>query len=419
VFLGALSAVLLSLGAAGLARTAQTPVEPEASRIERGRLLFEQRWTVAPSGLGRWGRGPTSNGEACTDCHAQLGRGSPPASPDEPLRQGVLRLSQRVGKLLLPHPAYGDQLQHQGVLGKVPGEGEVYVEWYESAITLADGTTVALRTPRVRLSGLSYGDLGRDSLLSLRLAPPLAGLGLLEQVNVASLERIAARQRGQGLSGRLGMLPGAHGEAPSIGRFGQKAAQPDLTAQIASALFMDLGVISPRFPSHDCPPLQWECAAHAGAGAPEIAADEIEDLAAYLRSLPAPASASAAALGSVGAALFLSAGCGGCHLPALDRDSGEPVHAYTDLLLHDLGPGLADNRPEGGAGGREWRTAPLWGMRAHIEGTAHAGLLHDGRARSVAEAILWHDGEARAARDAFARMSRPQRDALTAFVESL
>lgn len=416
--LTALAAALLGLS---LARSADAPGDGTTAPHVAGRHLFEQRWSVAPSAFGRWGRGPTSNGEACADCHVETGRGSLPATPDDPLREGVLRLSQRVGDLLLPHRAYGDQLQYQGVLGKVPGEGEVYVEWLTHGVTLGDGTRVELRAPRVRLSGLAFGALGDATIYSLRLAPSLAGLGAFEQVSAATLERVAARQRARGLSGRVNLLADSDGAQPRVGRFGYKATQPDLRAQSASALFMDLGITSSGFPAHDCPPVQWECAAHAASGPFEIADDEIDALAAYLRGLaaPVPLAPSTATLRE-GARLFAVAGCDGCHVPALEREAHlAPLRAYTDLLLHDLGRGLSDDRPEGGAGATEWRTAALWGMRAYLALTPRPALLHDGRARSVAEAILWHDGEARAAREAFARMSSDQRQALATFVESL
>ncbi len=405
-----------------LARSAGAPEAIDTARAERGRMLFEQRWSVAPSAFGRWGRGPVSNGEACTDCHVGTARARPPGGPEEPLRQGVLRLSQRVGGLLLAHRAYGDQLQFQGVLGKVPGEGEVFLEWQAHTVVLGDGTRIELRAPRVRLRGLAFGELGEDSVFSLRLAPSLAGLGQLEQVSVAHLERLAARQRERGLSGRLSLLPGADDGAPArVGRFGHKAMQPDLRAQSASALFADLGITSARFPTHGCPPVQWECIAHRGSDAIEISEEEIGELAMYLRGLAAPTpTLDFTARAREGAALFAAAGCDGCHVPTLERDAGSvPVHAFTDLLLHDLGAGLNDARPEGSAGPREWRTAPLWGMRAYLARTSDAALLHDGRARSVTEAILWHDGEARAARQTFAQMSASQRAALAAFVESL
>ena len=388
--------------------------------LERGRALFEQHWSAAPSGFGRWGRGPLSNGEACSDCHAQGRRGALPASADEPLRQGVVRLSQRVGPLLLPHRAYGDQLQYQGVLGKVPGEGEVHVDWVEHAVTLGDGVRITLRRPLLRAVGLVFGDLDADTVASLRLAPALAGVGLLEQIDDARLRARAAAQGSAEVSGRIALIADAGGGAPRVGRFGHKASQPTLRAQAASALFADLGVTSTLHPQHACPPVQWECIAHAAAAEPEIGDQDLAHLVRYLRSIAAPPSLPAPRREHrAGARLFAEAGCGACHADALPlAGGGEPVRAYTDLLLHDLGAGLGDDRPEADASGREWRTAPLWGLAGHPHGTPRA-LLHDGRARSVAEAIMWHDGEARGARRAFARMRETQRNALVAFVKSL
>jgi len=417
----AVSAIILLAGTLIGARHSALAGTSDGQLIERGRILFEQRWTVAPSGLGRWGRGPTSNGEACIDCHADTGRGAPPEASDEPLRQGVLRLTQHLGTLRLPHPAYGHQLQYQGVLGKVPGEGEVYIDWHEHALTLADGARVILRRPHIRLSGLAFGELGEDTLKSLRLAPALSGLGLLEGVSEATLRRIAGNQVHPGVSGRLNTATDPHTGATFHGRFGHKASQPNLRAQTISALHMDLGITSARFPDQNCPPLQWECLAQPASAAPEISEDEIDALVTYLRAIPAPPRMpSKQATRVLGERMFRMAGCNTCHVAALESGpSRTAVDAYSDLLLHDLGEGLSDGRPDAGATGREWRTAPLWGIGAYLSRSAQPALMHDGRARTLQEAILWHDGEARRAREAYARMPKASREALVAFVESL
>ncbi|MEQ8701044.1 MAG: di-heme oxidoredictase family protein, partial [Bauldia litoralis] len=99
--------------------------------------------------------------------------------------------------------------------------------------------------------------------------------------------------------------------------------------------------------------------------------------------------------------------------------SRQTIHPFTDLLLHDMGPGLADGFPEFGATGREWRTPPLWGIGLFRAVNGHTFYLHDGRARSLAEAVLWHGGEARAARERFRTLPKSDRDALIAFLESL
>jgi CxxC motif-containing protein (DUF1111 family) len=128
-----------------------------------------------------------------------------------------------------------------------------------------------------------------------------------------------------------------------------------------------------------------------------------------------------------GKALFGDAGCAACHLPKLSTGawpefpelSRQTIRPYTDLLLHDMGEGLADNRPAFDANGREWRTPPLWGIGLVSKVNGHTFFLHDGRARNLLEAILWHGGEAEAARERFRRFSQEERDALVAFLDSL
>jgi CxxC motif-containing protein (DUF1111 family) len=128
-----------------------------------------------------------------------------------------------------------------------------------------------------------------------------------------------------------------------------------------------------------------------------------------------------------GKQLFYKAGCASCHAPKFvtRRDSQRPYHSfqliwpYTDLLLHDMGEGLADELVESEASGREWRTAPLWGIGLTPLVNGHSQLLHDGRARNVLEAILWHGGEAEAAKRQVLHFNKEDRQALSQFVESL
>jgi CxxC motif-containing protein (DUF1111 family) len=384
---------------------------PDRERFETGRVLFGQRWTVAPSAFGRWGRGPLSNADACTGCHAGNGRGRPPLAADEPLRAGVVRLALRdaAGS---PHPVYGEQLQPQGVLGRVPGEGDAYVDWIEHRVAFADGVIVQLRVPRVRFAALGYGPLGEDTLASLRIAPPLVGMGLLERVPGDALERLA-RSQAPDVRGRVAR------RSDGIGRFGHKALHASLRSQIAAALHFDLGVTSALFPDEDCTAHQPACRAFPVPQAPEIRADELAALAAYLGHATPPPARTAGADPASGAALFAQLGCAACHVAALLLDDGTAIHPYSDLLLHDLGPGLADGRPEGVASGSEWRTAPLWGLGLSEQVNGNAFLLHDGRARNAEEAILWHGGQAQAAREAFRRLPAAMRDALLAFLAAL
>jgi CxxC motif-containing protein (DUF1111 family) len=148
----------------------------------------------------------------------------------------------------------------------------------------------------------------------------------------------------------------------------------------------------------------------------------------YSRHLAVPARRDAGAPEVLaGKRLFYEAGCTACHTPkhGTARDTADPalrgqlIWPYTDLLLHDMGEGLADHRPEGVADGREWRTPPLWGIGLTGTVNGHTYFLHDGRARNLTEAILWHGGEAQASRERFRLMPPRDRAALLAFLASL
>lgn len=401
-------------GAAAAAEVGAGSNAPDRDRVQRGRLLFEQRWTVAPSSLGRWGRGPTSNAEACTDCHVDLGRGAPPEALDEPMTRMVLRLSTRARNAdgaPQPHPVYGLQLQVQGTLGVVPPEGSATIDWIEVPVALEDGAIVRLRRPQVRITALAFGALETDTRLSARMAPALAGVGLLEAIPDAALAALAARDAGDGIRGRVHRLRGG----TIIGRFGHKATAPSLHEQILTALHEDLGLTSTTFPRQNCPLAQTACGQQPVPLQPEVSDDDVNDLVALMRALPPPTRRAVDGPDERrGEALFLALNCGGCHVPRITPEAPE---AYTDLLLHDLGNGLADGRPEFGAGGGDWRTSPLWGIGAAA--ASGARFLHDGRARTLEEAILWHGGEAEAARLRYTRLPQSDREALIRFLSTL
>lgn len=402
----------LALGCAGaIAADADAPA-PDDPEV-RGRQVFEQRWTVAPSAFGQWGRGPLSNGEACTDCHADHGRGVVPDRPDESLRQALVKLAVP-GDPPRPHPVYGAQLQHQGILGRVPAEGQAHVEWIENVVTLRDGTRVPLRAPRLSLRELAHGPTGPDTLTSMRIAPALHGVGLLDTIpddDLLARERLPRRD---GVRGRLNRIADAATGATRLGRFGHKAGQPDVRAQVLVAFLEDLGVTSSSTPREPCTVAQRECLAEPPSRGPELRDAQLDDLLAHLARLPPPPPPRTPF--PRGALLFERIGCAECHTPAWRAVDAtgiiRRIQPFTDLMLHDLGPGLADGVPEHAARPADWRTAPLWGV-----GRSRA-LLHDGRARNVEEAILWHDGEAAAARTRYAALPAHARKAVLRFVES-
>jgi CxxC motif-containing protein (DUF1111 family) len=236
---------------------------------------------------------------------------------------------------------------------------------------------------------------------------------------------------GDGVSGRAHRVRATDG-AMRVGRFGWKASQPTLEAQVAAALHGDMGLTTSARPAENHSSAQADAFAAASGGSPEVDDLKVARLAHYCRVLAVPAprapdSDAARAQLERGRALFASASCTACHRPSLRTGPASPIErlrevefeAYTDLLLHDMGEELADDRRDGDANGREWRTPPLWGVGLIEVVNGHTRLLHDGRARSVEEAILWHGGEAARARDAYAALSAEDRAALVAFVKSL
>ncbi len=417
-----------------LAFTRTVPGLDAAARREAalGERLFLLDWPVAPgTGDAPGGLGPGFDRVSCAACHPRNGRGAPPGAPGEPA-SFILRLSlpgTGVHGEPLPHPAYGEQLTRQAIPG-VPAEGRVAVEWEEVAGRYGDGTPYRLRRPRILLRDLAFGPLGGDVRLSLRTAPALAGLGLLEAVPDQTLVALAARQAAEtpDLAGRLNRVwdPAAGMFRP--GRFGWKAAVPDLRHQAAIAASLDIGLTSPLFPAESCPPVQAACRAAPVGPRPDLGDAELDRLTLYLRSLDAPPPSGAEDSAVVrGAALFTETGCAACHVPTLVAGpvpqasglGGRTIHPYSDLLLHDMGEGLADGRPDFGASGREWRTAPLWGLGAGARVAGHDTLLHDGRARGPAEAILWHGGQAESAREVFRMMPTEDRAALLRYLGTL
>jgi CxxC motif-containing protein (DUF1111 family) len=395
-----------------------------------GNRLFNTNWTIAPSSVrGFDGLGPTFNRVSCSGCHTRDGRGRPPPSGEGPMDSMLVRLSvPDGGGGAMPHPAYGDQLNERAIPG-VPAEGRVRItyDWVEGHY--ADGMPYSLRRPRYELVDLAFGSLDEGAMLSPRVAPAVIGLGLLEAVPRATLEALADPddRDGDGISGRVNRIANDDGTTRA-GRFGWKANVASLREQNAGAALGDLGLTTPELPVENCPPVQTSCAAAPTGGSPEISAEFLDKLTLYTRLLAVPAQRDSGDWRvRHGQRLFREAGCAACHLPTLRTGPDAPLpelvdqtfHPFTDLLLHDMGDELADGRPDHDADGREWRTPPLWGIGLVEIVNGHSFLLHDGRARDLAEAILWHGGEGAAAREAFRTMSAEDRAALLRFLASL
>ena len=405
-------------------------------KARSGRGLVRQTWVISPSVDPRIaGLGPTYNRPACISCHPRNGRGEAPATQDEPMRSMLVRLSIP-GKDAhggpRPEPVYGDQLNEFGIPG-VSGEGEAFLEWEMHRERLADGTEVELRAPQIKFRHLGYGALSAKLMTSARVAPSIFGLGLLEAVPEADILALAKAQKAakQGVAGQPNYVWDAKRQRHTLGRFGWKANQPTVRQQIAGALAGDMGITTELSPEPNCTPAQTACAASQeknGEQHPELSATDLDEMALYhyILAVPEPRHQDAPQIRR-GKALFAAAGCASCHQPELKTGAfpafpalaGQNIHPYTDLLLHDMGQGLADHRPDYQANGRQWRTPPLWGIGLTQTVNGHPHLLHDGRARNFLEAILWHDGEARQAKENIRKMSPSEREALLKFLGAL
>lgn len=396
-----------------------------------GNSFFKQNWVEAPSSTAaRDGLGPFFNARSCSACHVKDGRSRPPDA-DEPNREGLLL---RVGVRAndgpdRAHPAYGEQIGDSAVQGVAP-EARVVLHVETRPGAFGDGTPYELAAPRYELADLSHGPLGDDAVLGPRVAPHLVGLGLLEAIPAESILAHADPddRDGDGISGRAHVLGIDEHGTPRLGRLGWKATQPDVLAQTAAAFVHDMGITSSLFADEALSTEQRASLRFVSGGAPEIDARTLDRVAFYTRALavPAPRGVERADV-QQGRALFDAYGCAACHVPSFTTSASashpafasQTIAPYTDLLLHDLGPELADEKRDGDALPSEWRTAPLWGLGLVPVVNGHSRYLHDGRARDLCEAVLWHGGEALRSRERFRNAPRHEREALLAFLGAL
>ena len=404
------------------------------------RHLFRKRWgaghsvdnqKVSTVGITD-GLGPTFNRSSCSGCHLKDGRGHPPRTPDEPMKAMVIRLSipgVDINGGPLPHPEYGTQLQNNAI-GEIPEEGRAVIQYEEIQGFFADGKPYSLRAPIYEFSEMSYGPIDENVLYSPRVAPAMYGLGLLEAIPESSIKAQSDPEDldGDGISGRPNWVWDPVTQTRAIGRFGWKANVANLHQQVASAAIGDMGITTSVFPDQNCLPAQTACLSEMPTSSPELDDVRLATLIMYSRSLAVPAKRDIdKPVVRKGEKLFMEAGCASCHTPnsktsstaAIPALANQDITPYTDLLLHDMGEGLADGRPDFEATGREWRTAPLWGIGLVHHVNLHRFFLHDGRARGLEEAILWHGGEAESSRDIFLSMVAEDRTALLAFLKSL
>ena len=416
-----------------------------------GDSIFRKLWVSSPSSTtASDGLGPLYNARSCEGCHIRDGRGHPPESnwPDDNAVSMLLRLSippqdSEQQKLLdsgragvIPEPTYGEQLQDFAVTG-LAAEGRMQISYSEHPVTLADGTQVRLQKPTYRITGLNYGSLHPETMISPRVAPAMIGLGLLEAIPEQTILALADPddKNQDGISGRPNQVWDRENNRPALGRFGWKAGNPTLNQQNNGAFNGDIGISTPTRSSvwGDCTEQQPDCLQQPHGNTPaqdnrEASQAMVKMLLFYTRNLAVPVRRGADKPEVLaGKQLFHQSGCAQCHEPSyqtgqradMPGQSNQLIWPYTDLLLHDMGEGLADNRPEYAADGREWKTPPLWGIGLTRIVSGHSRFLHDGRARNLLEAILWHGGEAEQARQAVIDMNATDRKYLISFLESL
>ena len=398
--------------------------------FEVGDSFFNQNWVAAPSSTeARDGLGPTHNALSCSSCHSHDGRGKPPDNPSDPERGLLLRLSIPGADSLADEPTYGGQMQDRAILG-VPVEGRIEIVYEVVRGQYPDGTMYTLRRPVYSVEDLAFGPLHSDVQVSPRIAPATIGMGLLEAILEEDILALAdpGDTNGDGISGRPNFVWDIRRDQLVLGRFGWKANQPTVEQQAASAFLGDIGITSSLFPVENCPSSQEKCRLSPNGGSPEIPDSRLEKVTLYIQTLAVPAMRDTEDKEvQQGARLFVQSQCSVCHTPRYETGDTHPVEPlrnqvifpYTDLLLHDMGAGLADNRPDGRASGTEWRTPPLWGIGLVETVNGHTMFLHDGRARSIEEAILWHGGEAEEARQHFMGLTVEERRALIRFLKSL
>ncbi|MGI9611505.1 MAG: di-heme oxidoredictase family protein [Acidimicrobiales bacterium] len=418
---------------------------PELSNEERrafeiGDSFFTQNWVTAPASTdARDGLGPTFNAQACSSCHVLDGRGFPPDVTGNEARLGLLlRLSvpgsDPVTGAPLPDPTYGGQLQDRGVLGVEP-EGTIDLTYETIAGTYDDGEQYELRAPTYEITDLAFGPLADDVMISPRLAPQVIGMGLLEAIPADRIQAAADPDDldDDGISGRPNSVWNGRTQSMDIGRFGWKANVATVEQQVAGAFHGDIGITSSLHPDENCPEPQTACVTAPSGTNPgdddqgELTDSRLGSVTFYNRTLSVPAMRGSD-LDEVraGSELFTEFGCSSCHTPTqqtgdadIETLANQTIHPYTDLLLHDMGPDLADGRPDFDASGTEWRTPPLWGLGLIDDVNGERFLLHDGRARTIPEAILWHGGEGATSAERFRSANANDRNALVEFLEAL
>jgi CxxC motif-containing protein (DUF1111 family) len=391
-------------------------VHSDLDLTTQGAEVFESRWVIPFLSSGSWGRGPHSNAESCTDCHHP---GTNPfhvdANADE-IHPIVLKI--RNAKGTSGHKYYGNEISRFGIAGKLEPEGDFILNWQEIRIGPYE-----IRYPSPQITDLKFGSLKSVEAVSIRMGRDLNNLGALDSITAQQLQEIVNEQKKLGLNGRINYVIDPVTHKKSIGRYGYKASSPSLFDQISKAFRDELGVTSITYPINPCAAEREVCSTLNTVSGLEISEDKIMALTTFIRKPTQQNPPKPDIRRRAGKDLFIKIGCNQCHRSDLyaaseyqaDTKNDRPL--YTDLLIHDMGAGLADGVKEFLAGPQDWRTTPLSGIQKHL--SSGGTLLHDGRAQSIQEAILWHDGEAKAVRKSYLSLNAEQKLLLEYFVNHL
>jgi CxxC motif-containing protein (DUF1111 family) len=425
----------------GFGQPAPNLTQSELTLHILGDRAFEATFVTPPAPVNA-GLGPQFNNVSCVACHIRDGRGMPEKGSllvrvSLPMAQSMKQAASASTKPssifqidpkssvtgteasvslgnALPVPGLGTQIQDQAVYGVQP-KANVEIAWQQTSGSYGDGKPFQLRSPQLNITRPDGKTLPPEVLTSLRLPPPVFGRGLLEAIPEKTIVALAdpGDRNQDGISGKVNRVWDVHQQKLVLGRFGLKANNPNLLQQNAAAYVNDMGVTNPLFPEKD--------------GSHEIDQKTLDASTFYTQTLGVPARTLIDdPIVKKGETLFAQASCATCHIATLQTGNHpvkaiahQTIHPYTDLLLHDLGSGLADGRPDFDATGQEWRTPPLWGLGLTQAVLPYSGYLHDGRAQTLEESILWHGGEAEAAKEAFRQMPKGDRKALIRFLNSL
>ena len=414
-----------------------------------GNGLFQRNWVASPSLTeASDGLGPLFSGNSCQSCHISDGRGHPPLTFTNdssslmtlhlsiPSKNELMNTKYDSLKIKLnPEPIYGSQLSSFGIEG-IYSEGNIDIVYEFIPIAFNNGKIISLRKPIYSIVNKNYGDLHIDVQISARVAQPMIGLGLIENISeIDILNNVDLEDLNKdGITGKANYVWDIRQDKSTLGRFGWKASQPSIYQQTVDALFEDMGLSSTAIPLYDnCTHHQLECKKLPNGNSKnyddvEVSNDQVDLIVYYSKHLGVPQRRdyeNARVL--EGKEIFFKSGCASCHTPKfvtmkVENDqslSEQVIWPYSDFLLHDMGEDLADDVDEFLANGGEWRTPPLWGVGLTSKVSGHTNLLHDGRARNILEAILWHGGESKKSKENVLNLSDYEIENLLLFINSL